>query len=81
MLAAAFALPVLLAAMLAYFLLRHQSATCKMATLVFTAGLLMGAAVEDMITEAHASAEDAPASILAMIGGFVLFTFVSTGLG
>jgi len=66
---------------LAYFLLRNQSEARKMATLVFTAGLLLVAAVEDMITEAHASAEDAPGSILAMIGGFVLFTFVSTGLG
>jgi ZIP family zinc transporter len=51
------------------------------ATDLFSDGLLTVAAVEDMITEAHESAKDAPGSVLAMIGGFVLFTFVSAGLG
>ncbi|GAB4241534.1 MAG: hypothetical protein Kow0032_29530 [Methyloligellaceae bacterium] len=81
LLGAAFAIPVLVAAALAYTLLRGQSDALKMAALVFTAGLLTVAAVEDMITEAHESAQDAPGSVLAMIGGFVLFTFVSAGLG
>lgn len=81
LLGAAFAVPVLTAAALAYVLLRGQSEALKMAALVFTAGLLTVAAVEDMITEAHESAKDAPSSALAMIGGFVLFTFVSAGLG
>lgn len=52
-----------------------------MAALVFTAGLLTVAAVEDVITKAHESAEDAPDSVLAVTGDFVLFTFVSAGLG
>lgn len=52
-----------------------------MAALVFTAGLLTVAAVEDMISEAHESAEDRPGSVLALVGGFVLFTFISAGLG
>ena len=62
-------MPVLLAATLAYFLLRGQGQAPKMAALVFTAGLLTVAAVEDMIVEAHESAEDTLGSVLAFIGG------------
>ncbi|MEW6296335.1 MAG: hypothetical protein AB1671_01155 [Thermodesulfobacteriota bacterium] len=79
-LSASFALPVLSAAVLSYFLLRHQSEGWKMGALVFTAGLLTLAAVEDMITEAHESAADTRVSLLAFVGGFVLFTLVSAGL-
>lgn len=49
--------------------------------LVFTAGLLTVAAVEDMIVEAHETAEDTCGSVLAFVGGFVVFTLVSAGLG
>lgn len=81
LLAASFALPVLLAAVLAFFLLRGQDEALKMGALVFTAGLLTVAAIEDMISEAHEAAEDTRGSILAFVGGFVLFTLVSAGLG
>lgn len=81
LLAASFALPVLLAAMLAFFLLRGQGEALKMGALVFTAGLLTVAAIEDMISEAHEAAEDTRGSVLAFVGGFVLFTLVSAGLG
>jgi ZIP family zinc transporter len=81
LLAASFAVTVLLAAALAFFLLRGQAEAVKLGTLVFTAGLLTVAAVEDMISEAHEAAEDTRASILAFVGGFVLFTLVSAGLG
>ena len=74
-------MPVLLAASLAYVLLRGQGEALKMAALVFTAGLLSVAAVEDMIVEAHESAQDTRGSVLAFVGGFVLFTLVSAGLG
>jgi zinc transporter, ZIP family len=80
-LGASFAVPVLLAATLAYILLRGQGEALKMAALVFTAGLLTVAAVEDMIVEAHESAENTRGSVLAFVGGFVLFTLVSAGLG
>ena len=80
-LGASFAVPVLLAATLAYLLLRDQGEALKMAALVFTAGLLSVAAVEDMIVEAHESAQDTRGSVLAFVGGFVLFTLVSAGLG
>jgi ZIP family zinc transporter len=80
-LGASFAVPVLLAATLAYVLLRGQGKALKMAALVFTAGLLIVAAVEDMIVEAHESAEDTRGSLLAFVGGFILFTLVPAGLG
>lgn len=50
-----------------------------MAVLIFTAGLLTVAAAEEMLSEAHESAEDSRRSVLFFIGGFVLFTLVSAG--
>lgn len=76
-----FFFPVLGAALLAYFLLRDQSEAFKMAGLSLTAGLLTVAAVEDMLSEAHEATGDTRGSILAFTCGFVLFTFVSAGLG
>lgn len=81
LLSASFVVPVVGAAVIAYYLLRNQSEIWQMSALSFTAGLLAVAAVEDMISEAHESAEDTRGSILAFTGGFVLFTFVSAGLG
>ncbi|ADJ28146.1 Peptidoglycan-binding lysin domain protein [Nitrosococcus watsonii C-113] len=78
-LSASFALPALTAATLAYFLLRDQNETLKMAGLVFTAGLLTVAAVEDMVSEAHEIAQDTRWSDFSFIGGFVLFILVSAG--
>ena len=80
LLGASFSMPVLLAATLAHVLLRGQGEALKMAALVFTAGLLTVAAVEDMIVEAHEVAE-IRVGRLAFVGGFVLFTLVSAGLG
>ncbi len=81
LLSASFAVPVLGSAVGAYYLLRNQSEVIQMGALIFVAGLLTVAAVEDMIGEAHESTDDVQSSVLAMIGGFVLFTFVSAGLG
>ncbi len=80
LLSASFALPALGAATVSYFLLRDESEIVKAAALVFTAGLLTVAAVEDMISEAHESAKDTRPSIIAFVGGFALFTLVSAGL-
>lgn len=79
-LSASFALPVLIAAALAYYVLRDQSAVWKMLALTFTAGLLTVAAVEDMLSEAHESSKDSRSSVLAFTGGFVLFVLASGGL-
>lgn len=81
MLSTLFFIPVLSAAIVAYYLLRDQSEALQMMGLVFAAGLLTVAAVEDMLNEAHETAGDTRGSIVAFIGGFVLFTFVSAGLG
>jgi ZIP family zinc transporter len=52
-----------------------------MAALVFVAGLYTLAAVEDMMAEAHESAEDSRWSAISFLGGFALFLVVSGGLG
>lgn len=80
LLSASFAIPVLSAAVFAYFVLRNQPEASKLAALTFTAGLLTVAAIEDMVSEAHESGEDTHVSPLAFIGGFVLFVLVSAGL-
>lgn len=78
--AASFFVYVIGAAVGAHLLLRDAPTSWKMAALVFVAGLLTVAAVEDMLEEAHSAHEDSRRSVLAFIGGFTLFTLVSTGL-
>lgn len=80
LLSASFILFCVGAALLAYLLLRGAGDGPKMAALTFVAGLLTVAAVEDMLEEAHDAKGDTRTSVLAFIGGFVLFTLVSVGL-
>lgn len=68
------------AALISFFLLRAAPEEFKAAALVFVAGLLTVAAVEDMLEEAHDAREDNRRSVLAFVGGFALFTVVSAGL-
>jgi ZIP family zinc transporter len=70
----------LIAALVAYFLLRDAPDAAKYVALSFVAGLLTVAAVEDMLEEAHDAAGDTRMSTLAFVGGFVLFVLVSAGL-
>ena len=79
MISASFAVPVIGAAILAFFALRGQSEAVKMAALVFVAGLYTLAAVEDMLREAHESAEDSRWSAVSFLVGFALFLVVSQG--
>ena len=81
LLSASFALPVLGAALLAFFLLRGRAESVQMTALVFVSGLYILAAVEDMISEAHESAEDTRRSAFSFLVGFALFLLVSAGLG
>lgn len=81
LLSASFVVPVMVAAVLAYFALRGQSEGLKMIALVFVAGLYILAAVEDMLREAHESAEDSRWSAFSLVGGFALFLLVSNWLG
>lgn len=80
LLSASFVLPVLGAALLAYFTLREASEAVKMSALVFVAGLYALAAVEDMLREAHETAEDSRWSAISFLAGFALFLVVSGGL-
>lgn len=80
-LSASFLLPVLLAAVLSFLLLRDRPESWQYIALVGTAGLFTVAAFEDMIQEAHETVDDSRYSSIALIAGFVLFVFVSAGLG
>ena len=80
LLSASFVLPVAVAAILAYFVLREQGEEIKMAGLVFVAGLYTLAAVEDMLGEAHESIQDSRWSAISFLMGFALFMVVA-GLG
>ena len=81
LLSASFVVPVVGAAILAYLGLRGQGEQVKMAALVFVAGLYSLAAVEDMLDQAHESAEDSRRSALSFLLGFALFLVVSGGSG
>ena len=80
LLSASFILFCVGSALVAFFVLRGAGESVKMAALVFVAGLLTVAAVEDMLEEAHEAREDDRGSVLAFVGGFTLFTLVSAGL-
>lgn len=78
LLSASFAVPVVVAASIAYLLLRQESEALKMSAVVFSAGPIVVGAVEDMISEAHESAAHTRASSLFFVFGFALFTLVPT---
>jgi len=80
LLSASFVLPVIAAAVVAFLALRGQSEPAKMIVLVAVAGLYTLAAVEDMLREAHESAEDSRWSAAAFLAGFALFLMISGGL-
>ena len=80
-LAASFAIPILIAAVLAYWMLRGADPVWKFAALTFVAGLLVVAAVEDMINEAHDASGDARGSVAFLVGGFCLFVLISGYFG
>lgn len=71
-------LPVV-GALLAYFVLRTQSESVKMAGLVFVGGLYTLAAVGDMLREAHASSEDSRWSAISLRSGIAFFFVASKG--
>ena len=81
LLSASFVIPVVGAAIIAFFALRGQPEILKMTALVFVAGLFLLAAVEDMLNEAHDSAEDSRWSAISFLAGFALFVVVSGSVG
>ena len=80
LLAAAFAVPVLLGATIGYWAVRGQPEEVKLGLLAFTAGILMTVTVEEIIPESHQEADSRWAT-LCLIGGFALFAFLSSYVG
>lgn len=81
LLSVSFLVPVLVAAVAAFLVLRDRPESWQYTVLVGTAGLFTVAAFEDMVQEAHEAQDDRRSSTVALIAGFVLFVFVSAGLG
>lgn len=81
LLASSFAFASLLGATVGFWLLRDQDRTIQLAALAFVGGILLLAAVEDMLNEAHDASADASWSSASFIGGFALFTLISSYLG
>lgn len=77
LISASFLVPILVGALLSYFLLRDANEAIQLTALAFTAGILLVAATEEIIGEAHEAACDTKASIFATTGGFVLFALVA----
>ena len=77
-LSASFGLATLLGASVGYWLLRDQSRALQLSALAFTAGLLILAAVEEMLGEAHEAADDSRVTSAFFIGGFALFMLVGS---
>lgn len=78
LLSASFLIPILVGAVLSYYLLREAPAALQLTARAFTAGILLVAATEEIISEAHEAAGDTRASVFATVGGFVFFALVST---
>lgn len=78
LISASFLIPVMAGALLSYLVLRDQSEAIQLAALAFTAGLLLAAASEEIVGEAHEAAPDTRWSSLAITGGFVLFALVAS---
>jgi ZIP family zinc transporter len=73
-----FAVPILVAAVGSYWFLRDAPSAWQMGALAFAAGMLTVLAVEDIVPEAHEAIEDFPLATGAAIGGFALFTLISS---
>lgn len=72
LLAASFAIPILLGATISYFALRGRPEIYKLGLLAFTAGILLTVAVEEIVVEAHRE-DDSRLASLFLVGGFALF--------
>lgn len=77
LLAASFVLPVLAGALISYFLLRGLPEYYQLGALAFIAGMLLVAAAEEIMTEAHDVYPPSKLSSAALIGGFTLFALVA----
>lgn len=81
LLSASFVIPVLCGALLSYFLLREQPESYQLTALAFIAGMLLVAAAEEIMTEAHEVYPPSRLSSFALICGFGLFAAVAGYFG
>lgn len=84
LIAASFAIPMLLGTVLGFTVLREASDFARYAVLAFTAGILLTAVIEEIVPQAHADAHcgtDARIPTLFLIGGFALFSLLATIFG
>ena len=78
-LAAGFAIPILLGATIGYWAVRDSAEIVKFSLLAFTAGILISVSVEEMLTEAHTKPDPTFASV-ALTAGFALFALLTVYL-
>ena len=84
LIAASFAVPILIGATVGYWAVREQPEVYKFVLLAFTAGILITVAIEEMVTQAHrmnATGEESAWESLGLVGGFALFVLLSAYLG
>lgn len=77
LLSASFALPILAGALLSYVVLRDMAQSIQLTALAFPPGLLLGAASEEIIGEAHEAADASRWSVVAIVEGFALVALVA----
>lgn len=80
LLAASFAVPILLGTTIGYWAVRGAPEIVKMSLLAFTAGILLSVSIEEIVTEAHRE-EDSRWATVCLVGGFALFVLLSIYLG
>lgn len=80
LLAASFAIPVLLGATLGYWVMRDQPTLLRLSVLALTAGMLLTVVTEQIVPEAHMGGE-VRYSALALVSGFGFFTLLAQYLG
>lgn len=80
LLAAAFALPILIGATLGYFALRDAPQVLTLSVLALTGGALLSVVIEEMLTEAH-EADSSLWEPIVLTSGFALFAAISVYLG
>lgn len=76
LLAASFAIPILLGATIGYWSVRDAPQLVKLSLLAFTAGVLLTVVIEDMMPEAHEEWEGRLGGLF-LVSGFALFAVLS----
>lgn len=80
LMAAAFAVPILVGATIGYFALRNAPEILTLSVLAVTGGTLTSVVVEEMVTEAH-KGDTSPLGPVFLTGGFAIFALVSVYVG